>query len=60
MAKKSTSSDSRDASDNRPMTIGEIATAVAKKKARGATERRSIKAAARKTGKPLNDLPPKK
>jgi hypothetical protein len=42
------------------MTIGEIATAVAKKKARGATERRSIKAAARKTGKPLNDLPPKK
>jgi hypothetical protein len=53
MAKKSVTTGSRDASDNRPMTIGEIATAVAKKKARGATKRRAIKAVAKKTGKQL-------
>jgi hypothetical protein len=51
MAKKSVNSDSQDASDNRPMTIGEIATAVAKKKMRGATKRRAIKSAAKKAGK---------
>jgi hypothetical protein len=34
MAKKSVTTGSRDASANRPMTIGEIATIVAKKKAR--------------------------
>jgi hypothetical protein len=51
MAKKSVTTDSRDASDNRPMTIGEIATAVAKKKARDATKRR--KPVAKKTGKQL-------
>jgi hypothetical protein len=53
MAKKSVNSESRDASDNRPMTIAEIATAVAKKKARGATKRRAIKAVAKKVGKQL-------
>ena len=53
MAKRSVTSDSRDVSDNRPMTIDEIATAVAKKKARGATKRRAIKAVAKKTGKQL-------
>jgi hypothetical protein len=45
MAKKSVTGGSRYASDNRPMTIGEIATAVAKKKT-GA--RRAIKAVAKK------------
>jgi hypothetical protein len=53
MAKKSVNSDSQDASDNRPMTIGEIATAVAKKKARGATKRRAVKTVAKKAGKQL-------
>ena len=48
MAKKSVSGDSRDASDNTPMTIGEIATAVAKKKTKGATKKRAIKTAERK------------
>ena len=51
MAKKSVSGDSRDASDNTPMTIGEIATAVAKKKTKGATKKRAIKTAAKKAGK---------
>jgi hypothetical protein len=51
MAKKSVSGDTRDASDNIPMTIGEIATAVAKKKTKGATKKRVIKAAAKKAGK---------
>ena len=41
MAKMSVSGDSRDASDNTPMTIGEIATAVAKKKTKGATKKRA-------------------
>jgi hypothetical protein len=50
MAKKSVSGDTRDASDNIPMTIGEIATAVAKKKTKGATKKR-VKAAAKKAGK---------
>jgi hypothetical protein len=53
MVKKSVTTGSRDASDNRPMTIGEIATAVAKKKTRGATKRRAIKATAKKAGKQL-------
>jgi hypothetical protein len=43
MAKKSVTTASRDALVNRPMTIGEVAIAVAKKKARGATKRRAIK-----------------
>jgi hypothetical protein len=51
MAKMSVSGDSRDASDNTPMTIGEIATAVAKKKTKGATKKRAIKTAAKKAGK---------
>jgi hypothetical protein len=50
MAKKSVT---RDASDNRPMTIGEVAIAAAKKKARGGTKRRAIKAVAKKAGKQL-------
>jgi hypothetical protein len=53
MAKKSVTNGSQDASNNRPMTIDEIATAVAKKKARGATQRRAVKAVAKKTGKQL-------
>jgi hypothetical protein len=53
MTKKSVTSDSRDASDNSPMTIGEIATAVAKKKARGASKRRATKSTAKKAGKQL-------
>jgi hypothetical protein len=40
-----------DTSDNTPMTIGEIATAVAKKKAKGATRKRPIKTAAKKVRK---------
>jgi hypothetical protein len=39
-----------DRSDNTPMTIGEIATAVAKKK-KGATRKRPIKTAAKKVRK---------
>jgi hypothetical protein len=53
MAKRSVSGDSREASDNTPMTIGEIATAVAKKKARDATKKRGMKIAAKKAGKKL-------
>jgi hypothetical protein len=56
--KKSVTTGSRDPSDNRPMTIGEIATAVAKKKARGATKRRVVKAVAKKTGKQLKSAQP--
>jgi hypothetical protein len=40
-----------DTSDNTPMTIGEIATAVAKKKAKGAPRKRPIKTAAKKVRK---------
>ena len=53
MTKKSVTSDSRGGSDNRPMTIGEIVTAVAKKKARGASKRRATKSTAKKAGKQL-------
>jgi hypothetical protein len=56
MTKKSVTSDSRDASDNRPMTIGEIATAVAKKNARGASKRRATKSTAKKAGKQLKSV----
>jgi hypothetical protein len=53
MTKKSVTSDSRDASDNRAMTIGEIATAVSKKKARGANKRRETISTSKKAGKQL-------
>jgi hypothetical protein len=46
MAKKSVSGDSRDASENIPMTIGQIATAVAKSKTKDASKKRAIKTAA--------------
>ena len=55
MAKKSTSgkvtealADSRGASENVPMTTGEIATAVAKKKTMGPANKRATKTAAKK------------
>jgi hypothetical protein len=51
MVKKSVSDDSRDASDSTPMTIGEIATAAAKKKTKDAAKKRAIKTAAKKAGK---------
>lgn len=57
MAKKSVSDDSRDASDNTPMTIDEIAAAVAKKKTKGAIKKRAIKTAAKKAGKKTKKTP---
>ena len=48
MVKKSATADSRDASDNIPMTTGEIATAVAKRKTKRAAKKRAIKPAAKK------------
>ena len=48
MAKKSVSGD---ASDNIPMTSGEIVIAVAKRKTKGATKKRAIKTPAKKVGK---------
>ena len=51
MANKSVSGDTRGASDNTPMTSGEIAIAVAKRKTKEATKKRAIKTAAKKAGK---------
>jgi hypothetical protein len=50
MAKKSVTRNSRNASDNRPMTTGEIATAVAKKQAGGAIKK------TRSQSRPENNL----
>ena len=51
MANKSVSGDTRGASDNTPMTSGEIAIAVAKRKTKEATKKRAMKTAAKKAGK---------
>ncbi len=51
MAKKSISGGSRDASENTPMTMGEIAAAMAKKKTKGATKKSAIETAAKKAGR---------
>ena len=50
MAKKSVYGASREASDNTPMTIDEIATAVTKRKTKVAAKR-AIKTSAKKAGK---------
>lgn len=51
MAKKSVYGASREASDNTPMTIDEIATAVTKRKTKVAAKKRAIKTTAKKAGK---------
>ena len=51
MAKNSASAASREASDNTPMTIDEIATAMTKRKTKGAAKKRAIKISAKEAGK---------
>jgi hypothetical protein len=51
VARKSTRGDSPNSSDNEPMTRREIATAVAKKKRKGAAKKRASKKTAEKSKK---------